>query len=250
MSLIEIQQQGPVRTVILNRPEKRNAMNSDMLHCLHDAFRVEPDAHERVTIIRSRGPVFCAGRDLRESTTGVPLVDVEPIFHAVEAYPLPVIAVVQGAAIAGGCELALHCDFVVASEVARFGMSLAQIGRAPSWFLAKKILEVAGPVGAREVLLLGDPLSAVHMHQLGMIARVAPPEELEQVTQALVDRLVANAPLSLRATKAVLVREMAFRDHIAHDDLDAFVRSVASSHDAMEGMKARIDKRAPNFIGN
>ena len=70
---------------------------------------------------------------------------IEPVFHAVESYPLPVVAAVQGNAIAGGCEIALHCDFVVATSDARFGMSLAQIGLAPTWFLAKKLLEVAAP---------------------------------------------------------------------------------------------------------
>jgi enoyl-CoA hydratase/carnithine racemase len=138
---------------------------------------------------------------------------------------------------------------VVASEHASFGMSLAQIGLAPSWFLAKKLLEVAGPVGAREILLLGEPLSAEHMHRLGMIARVAPPDKLEQTAQELIDRLIANAPLSLRAIKALLVREMAFRDGIAHDDIDALVLGARTSQDAMEGMRARMEKRAANFRG-
>jgi enoyl-CoA hydratase/carnithine racemase len=249
MDLIEVQQEGPVRTVTLNRPEKSNALTSDMLIRFHEAFQTEPDAQERVTVIRSTGRVFSAGRDLREQTEGGRRIDVEPIFHAIETYPLPVIAVVQGAAIAGGCEMALHCDFVVASERASFGMSLAQIGLAPSWFLAKKLLEVAGPVGAREILLLGEPLSAEHMHRLGMIARVAPPEQLEQTAQTLIDRLIANAPLSLRAIKALLVREMAFRDGIAHDDIDALVLRARTSEDAMEGMRARMEKREANFRG-
>lgn len=249
MELIDVRQEGPRRTVTLNRPEKGNALTSDMLLGLHEAFKTDPNAAERVTLIRSTGRVFCAGRDLREPTAGGWQVGVEPIFHAIETYPLPVVAVVQGAAIAGGCEMALHCDFVVASENASFGMSLAQIGIAPSWFLAKKLLEVAGPVGAREILMLGDPLSAVHMHRLGMIARVAPPEQLEQTVQALVDRLVANAPLSLKAIKATLVREMAFRDGIAHDDIDALVAAARQSQDAKEGITARMERRPAHFHG-
>ncbi len=249
MDLIDVRQEGAVRTVTINRPEKSNAMTSDMLLSFHEAFKTEPNEHERVMVIRSTGRVFSAGRDLREQTSGGRRIDVEPIFHDIETYPLPVIAVVQGAAIAGGCEMALHCDFVVASEMASFGMSLAQIGLAPSWFLAKKLLEVAGPVGAREILLLGDSISAQHMHRLGMIARVAPPEHLEQTAQELIDRLIANAPLSLRAIKATLVREMAFRDGIAHDDIDALVLAARTSQDAMEGMTARVEKRAANFRG-
>ena len=106
-------------------------------------------------MIRAEGRVFCSGLDLRGSLGKDQ--DVETLFHRVETWPLPVVAVVQGAAIAGGNELALHCDLVVASTEARFGMSLAQVGLAPSWFLTKKLLEVGGPVATREILLLGDP---------------------------------------------------------------------------------------------
>ena len=88
-----------------------------------------------------------------------------------ETYPLPVVAIVHGHAIAGGNELALHCDFVVASSAANFGMSLAQIGLAPTWFLAKKLMEVAGPVATREILLLGDPLPATRMRRTRPVRR-------------------------------------------------------------------------------
>ena len=156
---------------------------------------------------------------------------------------------VQGDAIAGGNELALHCDLVVAASTARFGMSLAQIGLAPTWFLAKKLIEVAGPVATREILLLGDPLPATRMHELGLIARVAAPEELDACAQAIVDRLAANAPLSLRAMKALLVREMAFRGGIDHADIDAMVQAARESQDAKEGIAARLARRAPVFTG-
>jgi enoyl-CoA hydratase/carnithine racemase len=160
-----------------------------------------------------------------------------------------VVAVVQGDAIAGGNELALHCDFVVASEAARFGMSLARIGLAPTWFLAKKLLEVAGPVGAREMLLLGDLLPARRMAELGLIHRAIPAQELEGAARAVIDRLAANAPLSLKAMKAVLVRAMAFRDAVPHDDVDALVAAAGRSADAREGIAAMLERRAPRFEG-
>ena len=174
---------------------------------------------------------------------------IETVLHLLEHHPLPAVAVVQGDAIAGGNELALHCDFVVASSSARFGMSLAQIGLAPTWFLAKKLLEVGGPVAAREILLLGDPLPAERMHQLGLISRIAAPDQLEAAATAIIDRLAANAPLSLRAMKSLLVREMQFRDTIPHDDIDTLVDTARTSSDAMEGMAARLEKRPPNFTG-
>ena len=245
--MIEVTEADGVRTVLLNRPEKRNALNGEMLTGLAAAFAGEPSKTERVTVIRSIGEVFCAGRDLREPRDQ--WEPIEPVFHAVETWPLPVVSVVQGPAIAGGCELALHTDFVVASTRSAFGMSLAQIGLAPSWFLAKKLLEVAGPVGAREILLLGDPIPSPRMAELGLISRIAEPDGLEAEAGTLISRLAKNAPLSLRAIKALLVREMAFRDNIAHDDVDALVAIAGRSADAAEGMLARMEKRDPVWKG-
>ena len=252
MTKVLVSSDGAVRTVTLNRPEKRNALDGDMLDALAEAFAVTPPPEERVTVIRANGPVFCAGLDLRERLGDGPRRGASPIeamLRKIELYPLPVVGVVQGDAIAGGNELALHCDLVVASTAARFGMSLAQVGLAPSWFLAKKLLEVCGPVTAREVLLLGDPLPAARMHALGVISRLAPPEGLEAAAQAVIDRLAANAPLSLRAMKALLVREMEFRDGIEHHDVDALVAGAQTSQDAREGIAARLEKRTTRFTG-
>jgi enoyl-CoA hydratase/carnithine racemase len=253
MSTVLIESAGAVRTVTLNRPEKRNALNAEMLEELAAAFATAPSAEERVTVLRANGPSFCAGLDLRERSETGPTAGASPIehvLHLVENYPLPVVAVVQGDAIAGGNELALHCDFVVASTAASFGMSLAQIGLAPTWFLAKKLLEVAGPVATRQILLLGDPLPAARMHALGVISFVAAPAELDSVAQGVVDRLATNAPLSLRAMKALLNREMQFRDSIQHADVDRLVNDARLSADAREGIAARMEKRAPRFRGS
>jgi enoyl-CoA hydratase/carnithine racemase len=252
MSKLLVEEDGAVRTITLNRPDKRNALDRELLELLEKAFDEEPGPELRVAVIRAEGPVFCAGLDLRERSSSGPTAGespIEAVLHRIENYPLPVVAVVQGDAIAGGNELALHCDVVVASEQARFGMSLAQIGLAPTWFLAKKLLEVAGPVGSREILLLGDPVPARRMHEIGAISRVVRHGELEQEARAVIDRLAANAPLSLRAMKALLVREMAFRDGINHDDVDALVDAARLSADAREGIAARLEKRAPQFRG-
>ena len=240
---------GPVRTVTLARAEKGNALDAEMLAALEDAFAPDPGpgTEERVAVIRSEGRVFCAGLDLRGGLGRDQ--NVETLFHRVESWPLPVVAVVQGAAIAGGNELALHCDFVVAADTARFGMSLAQIGLAPSWFLTKKLLEVAGPVLTREILLLGDPLPAYKMATMGLIARCVDADQLDAAAATIVDRLVRNAPLSLRAMKATINREMAFRDTIQHADTDALVRAALRSADAKEGVSAHLERRPANFRG-
>jgi enoyl-CoA hydratase/carnithine racemase len=252
VATIRIEQPGPVRTVWLTRGEKRNAMNAEMLDALLGAFRAAPDAADRVTVIRAEGPVFCSGIDMRErleTPAKAGESPIEVVLHAIETYPLPVVGVVHGDAIAGGNELALHCDFVVASTAARFGMSLAQIGLAPTWFLTKKLMEVAGPVWAREMLLLGDPLPAARMHELGLIARAVPPAELDAAAAKIIDRLAANAPLSLRAMKAMMVRQMAFRDGIDHTAATALVEAARKSADSREGMQARLEKRKAVFRG-
>jgi enoyl-CoA hydratase/carnithine racemase len=248
MAKVEWQVEGAVRRVLLNRPEKRNALDAEMLELLAAAFSEPPGPEERAAVLRAAGPVFCAGLDLRQRSE-MGASPIERMLHQVETYPLPVVAVVQGDAIAGGNELALHCDLVIASRAARFGMSLAQIGLVPSWFLAKKLLEVAGPVTTRKILFLGDPLPATRLHELGIIAEAVAPERLDAAAAAVLTRLVANAPLSLRAMKQLLLREMKFRDAIAHDDIDRFLAEVRQSADAKEGMAARLEKRAPRFLG-
>ena len=141
--IVETEITGPVRNVLLNRAEKRNALNGEMLQALEETFSTPPAPEERLAVIRAAGPVFCAGLDLSDHS--VETNPIEGMLHKIETYPLPVVAVVQGDAIAGGNELALHCDLVVASQKARFGMSLAQVGLAPNWFLGKKLMEVLGP---------------------------------------------------------------------------------------------------------
>jgi len=250
MATIRIERAGAVRTVTMTRPEKRNAMNLEMLEAMEAAFSEQPAADERVTVLRGEGRVFCSGLDLTQDKEklGRPQA-IEKMLRALETYPLPVVGVVHGDAIAGGNELALHCDFVVASSEARFAMPLAQIGLSLTWFLAKKLLEVGGPVATRELLLLGDRLSAQWMFDNGLIARVAPPDRLEAEAAKIVDRLSANAPLSLKTMKKILVREMAFRDHIGHDDLTQLVAEISGSADAAEGIAAMMEKRKPVFRG-
>ena len=251
MSLIEISTTGAVRTVTLNRPEKHNALNPGMMDTLRAAFEAEPPPEERVTVIRGNGRSFCSGLEL-SSTEGVSNREaqrIETMFDAIQRYPLPVVSVVQGRAIAGGCELALHTDFIVAERDAAFTMPLAQLGVSTTWFLTKKIVEAAGAHVGREFLLLGEPIGAERLHDLGIVARVADAGGLDEAARIIIDRLAANAPLSMRSMKHLLV---AMNDHMMaadHGHLDRTALSTYESEDSKEGIAARLAKRTPAFKG-
>src|SRR5262249_54726978 len=200
MSKVIIDKDGPVKTIWMNRPEKRNALDSELLHDMIEALQAPVAADDRVVVIRGKGNVFCAGLDMAERSKSAgagKASGIEVMLRTIELCPLPVVGVVQGDAIAGGHELALHSELVVALDKARLGTALAAVGVAPNWRLAKKLMEVLGPVTPRGMLLLGEPLPASKLHALGLIARCVPADELEAEARKVIDRLAANAPLSL-----------------------------------------------------
>jgi enoyl-CoA hydratase/carnithine racemase len=244
-----------VATVTLNRPDKRNAMNAPMLLGLRQAID-ELDARRdvRVVVVRGAGPAFCAGMDLREmeaqgGARGDPDASVVGVLQRVEASRHPTIALVHGDAIAGGCELALHCDLRVAAEGARFGMPLARIGLIVPFPLTQKLVEILGPAATRHLLFTGRLVDAARARELEMVHEVVPPAEVEKATYALARTIAANAPLSLAGIKAAIQRALATRAQIPHDDLDALTQAARQSADASEGRRAMLEKRAPTFRG-
>jgi enoyl-CoA hydratase/carnithine racemase len=250
MSKIRVEHEGRVRRITLARPEKRNALDRETVALLREAFQAPPAEAERVLVLAAEGAVFSAGLDFDEGPDFLAEPTAfEALLAEVEACSLPVVAVVQGAAIAGGAVLALSADFVVAASEALFAMSAAQIGTAPPWSLTQKLVEIAGPVATRELLLLGQPIPAAELHRLGVISRLASPAELGSTAETLIDRLAANAPLSLSAIKQQINRRSGFRDAIEHADLDARAKAVTRSSDAQEGVAARREKRPPKFEG-
>ena len=244
-----------VATITLNRPEKRNAMNGAVLDGLDRSFdELETRTDVRVIVVRAEGRAFCAGLDLRElSARQRGEQDAESgivaLLGKIETSRHPTIAMVQGDALAGGCELALHCDLRVASHAARFGMPLARLGLIVPFRLGQKLVEIVGPAFTKQILLTGRPVDAQRAYEIGMIHELVADGELESATAALARTIADNAPLSLSGMKQSILRMISLRDRVEHADLDALVHQARKSADADEGVRAMLEKRLPNFRG-
>jgi enoyl-CoA hydratase/carnithine racemase len=245
---------GGVASVTMNRPAQRNAMNGAMLAGLRLTFD-DLDARKdvRVVVVRGAGPAFCAGMDLKEMEArggaADPEANVVEVLQRVERSKHPTIAMVHGDAIAGGCELALHCDLRVMAEGARIGMPLARLGLIVPFTLGQKLIEIIGPAHTRQLMFTGRPIDARRAYEIGMVHQVVAATEIESATQGLARTIADNAPLSLAGIKAVIQRALAQREALAHEDLDALARAARASADASEGRRAMLEKRKPNFRG-
>jgi len=247
--------QDGIATVTLNRPDKRNAMNAALLAALAAAFDgLDADRDVHVVVVRGAGTAFCSGMDLsemeqRQGEAADPERGVIQVLQRVERSRHPTIAMIHGDALAGGCELALHCDLRVAAEAARLGMPLARIGLVVPFPLGQKLVEILGPAHTRELLFTGRPIDARRAWEIGMVHQVVPQAEVEEATYTLARSIAANAPLSLQGMKAVLLRSVSAREGIPHDDLDDLANRARKSADASEGRRAMLEKRRPSFRG-
>ena len=246
---------GGVATITLNRPEKRNAMNAAVLDGLYRYVEeLDADASARVIVIRSEGPAFSSGADLddmkrRQADGANAETGVTRVVQRLECARHPTIAMIQGAAFAGGCELALHCDLRIAADAARFAMPLARIGLVVTFALCQKLVEIVGPAFASQILLTAQPVDARRAYEMGLVHQVVPLADLEKATYDLARTIAGHAPLSLAGMKAMIARAVSQRERVEHADLDAIAARARTSDDAREGVRAMLEKRPPKFRG-
>ena len=180
----------------------------EQLLVVFDQF--DTDENLRVIVLRASGSTFCAGVDLKEMLQDrdvhgtVEHELLERVFTRFEEHRNPIIAEVQGPALAGGCELALHCDIRVASPNAAFGMPLARIGIVVPFALGRRLTALAGAGVAGDLLLSGEPIDATRALHCGVITRLESTEDLAVKTRALAELIATNAPLAVRAMKRVV----------------------------------------------
>ncbi len=213
MSLVTTEDRGAVRHVVLNRPEKRNAMNQALLLELGDALRVAgDDASVHCVVLRGEGPVFSAGVDLGElaSFAGDPSVlrPFRNVFldcaNLCEAMLKPVICQIHRACFGGALEVALGCDLRIASDDAQLGLPEVKFGIIPDVGGSTRLPAVVGLGRAKELIMTARTIDAAEAHRIGLLNRVVTPAELEQATQALVDELLANSHVAVGRAKRVM----------------------------------------------
>jgi enoyl-CoA hydratase/carnithine racemase len=235
----------------LNRPDARNALNAELRAALWDAFRrFAADEDARVAIVRGRGPVFCAGGDLKEmadTSLRVPPPDYMPHLQRTLTLEKPVIAAVQGGAFGGGFLLAQMADLCIAAHDAQFAIAEARWGRGAPW--AASLPWLIPPRAALELLLLARPLSATRAYELGLVNRLAAPAELDTLAQEVGATIAANAPLSVAAAKRMVYATAGASLADAFAAADAFFEPAYLSEDAQEGPRAFREGREPHWRG-
>jgi enoyl-CoA hydratase/carnithine racemase len=213
MSLVTTDDRGPVRHVVLNRPDKRNAMSQALLVELRDALgEAAADASVHCVILRGEGRVFSAGVDLGElaSFAGDPTVlrPFRGVFldcaNLCESMPKPVVCQIHHTCVGGALEVALGCDLRIASEGSQFGLPEVRFGIIPDVGGSSRLPAVVGLGRAKELIMTARTIDAAEAHRIGLLNRVVPAEELESAAQTLVDELLANSHVAVGRAKLVM----------------------------------------------
>ena len=246
--LVKVERHQNYATFTLNRPEKRNALSEALLADFDQAVAaIEGEKEIRAVIVRGAGASFCAGIDLAEAERLEGGQRLERLFKRLENMPVPTIAAVQGAALAGGCELALHCDIRIAAEDARIGMTVARVGLLAPYDFVRKLIEIIGSANTALILYTAEPVDAQRALRYGLVHEVAPNAKLDEAAVKLAQTIAGNAPLALRTMKLSIRRAMASANDAWHEDLLEQHRMVRHSNDAKEGIRAFLEKRKPNW---
>ncbi|HUQ38635.1 MAG TPA: crotonase/enoyl-CoA hydratase family protein [Acidimicrobiales bacterium] len=248
-------QRGNVALLTIDRPEARNAVNGDVASAMEAAIdQLEAAQDVWAAVLTGTGPVFCAGADLKAIASGqaAGLNTSRGGFAGfVKRHRTkPVIAAVDGPALAGGCEIALACDLIVASTNAAFGVPEVKRSLVAAGGALFRLPQALPRNIAMELILTGDPITAERAHQLGMVNELVEPGQAVDAALALAGRITVNAPLAVRASRSVFLKAIA-----SVDESDMWMESnqafatVARSEDFAEGPRAFIEKRAPNWQG-
>lgn len=239
----------------LNRPERLNALGMDMVEALQAAIAASIAERARVVLVRGAGRAFCAGADLKERRT---MDEAARVRHnrainaaadALAAAPMPTIAVINGLAMGGGCEIALTCDLRYAAEDAQIGLTEARIGAIPGAGGTQRMPRVIGASRALELILTGEPVTGKRAGEIGLVNAAVAADKLDAHVMRIATVLASRSPTGAQAAKRLVQRglEMTIADGLAEEGLA--LREILVSADYAEGLAAFGEKRQPRFGG-
>lgn len=256
---VKYEVRGSVAVITLNRPEARNAVNGDLasdMEAVLDRFESEDGVWVGVLTANTEGqsnPVFCAGADLKaiNSGQGAGLSTRRGGFggFVYRDRKKPVIAAIDGLATAGGCEIALASDMIVASTRSAFGLAEVKrnlIAAAGGLF---RLPRAIGKAPAMEIILTGDPLGAQRAYELGLVNKVVEPAAVMTEALAMAEKIAAAAPLAVQASRRVVLASADLDEEELKKMSNSEIAAVMNSEDTKEGLTAFIEKRAPNWKG-
>jgi len=258
MTCVRLEKDGGVAAIVLDRPEQLNAVSPALLDDLDAACAaIEADGQVRVATLTASGRAFCAGADLRVVQQLAPdparwrafMARWRQVYDRVEALPVPVIAGVHGLALAGGLELVLVCDLVIAEATARLGDQHANFGLVAGGGGSQRLPRLIGARRAKELMLLGGWLSADEARAWGLVNRVVPAGEVAAATRELARELAAKSGAASRMVKMLVHRGLDLPLPAALDLEGEEVARHMRSPDAVEGLRAFAEKRKPRFEG-
>lgn len=250
MAVVETERRGAVEILRLNRPEAKNAISPEVSAAVADALdAAEADAAVRAVVVTGTGDVFCAGADLKVVAQGRAgdIASGKGGFagFATRDFPKPLIAAVQGPALAGGLEIVLSCDLVVAAEDARFGIPEVQRGLLAAAGGLIRLPKRIPMAIALELAMTGDPITAQRAFDIGLVNRLVPRDDVLDTAVALAERIGENSPIAVLYSRR-LVREAAeCSEEEGWSKTFEYSRPVFASGDAIEGATAFAEKRKP-----
>jgi enoyl-CoA hydratase/carnithine racemase len=252
--MILTEKRGSVGLVTLNRPEARNALNNQLLHELINALEdFDNDDAVGALVVTGNEKAFAAGADIKEmadkSMSEIRERDHLAVFDQISNIRKPVIAAVSGWVLGGGCELALSCDMIVASETAKFGQPEITIGVIPGAGGTQRLVRAVGKSLAMEMILNNRTLSAQEALQFGLVNRVAATEYYLDEALKLADEIAGRAPLAVRAAKKMIDQalELPLSEGLRQERQEFY--NLFATEDQKEGMKAFVEKRQPVWKG-
>lgn len=260
--LLLIEKQGKVCTIILNRPERRNALSPLLLFQFAEALaRLKEEGEVLCLVIRGAGDkAFTSGYDISDIPTNLPPEMAEafksknPLQTGLEAiinFPYPVIAMINSHAFGAGCDLAVTCDLRIAAESAQMGIPPAKLGIIYQPDGIMRLINVVGLANAKEIFLAGRSFGALKAKEMGLVHYVLPPDQLAPFTYELAQEIAGNAPLSLKGMKMIFNRAVKYQRLDPEDarEIESLRVQAFNSEDLKEGQRAFKEKRKPLFKG-